>query len=93
MKTLEQPTTDGRLTFFVVPGPNSEPDNDLQQDDLVFGIPFKLIKRAKKMGNIYLYNDDTKWLMDDVIPANVDERFVLKFEDGQITSHDLAITV
>jgi len=82
------------ITFFFVPGYESEEDSDIFDTDKVFGIPQELIKKAMPLSQervqCIFFNGNNWESMDyDKRPKTVNEQYTVVIDYGEIISHDI----
>jgi len=93
-----------RIMALHIPGPDTEPDNEIQDTDSVILIPYSLVKSAMDMSEelkkkIYIYKSQSNWIVeqeDGDIPIDVDledrKKVVCVFKND-ILSHDYYATI
>lgn len=89
-----------RLCYLHVGGPESAPDTDVFPSDLFFCIPYALIEQAIeqtkiKPEEIFIWFDFRKseWRSEKSTPGKLDEKFVVKVQEGAISSHEIISTM
>jgi len=90
-----------RIMAVHVPGPNHEPDNDIQSDDSVMIVPFSLVKQALEVTKasekkVYVFFDKNEWRVEGEDANEVDlfdKKKTLCFENGELISHQYFATI
>ena len=82
------------ITFFFIPGHESEKDSDIFDTDRIFGIPHDIIQQAMvqsvdRRKSAFLDKMEWKITNEEDVPNHVNPQYVVTLEHGEIVSHDI----